>query len=450
MIRRYGGSHLAPILATLPLAVFMALASREAGASAFQLKENDAQGLGRSYAGSTAAPGDPAVIANNPAAMSEFRGPLVQADVTAINFSTDFHGGGTDALGRPLSGGDGGNGGTTKPVPAIYAATPIGDRWRVGAAVTVPFGFETSYDHGWVGRYHAYKSQLQSLALTLSASYAVSDELSLGASLVAQRTHANLTQAIDLGAVLAANPLLPPGYFLPQGADGFGGLDGDDWGYGWQAGLLWKPDANNRIGFNYHSQIDHTIEGDASFYIPDTVAQVLTSGGSTAFQDSGGRADFDTPWFATLSWWHTLNERISFGVDLSYTHWSSFRDLRVHFDNPDQPDSLEVFDYDNSLFGSIGMDYRLDDAWTLRGGLAIDGTPTHESTRDPRIPDATRRWLSLGIGYKASEHTEFNLGYAHLFVNDSHIAATTVTGDTLIGHFESDGNLLAISGTYRF
>ncbi|MGA9422648.1 MAG: outer membrane protein transport protein [Rhodanobacteraceae bacterium] len=450
MTHRNRGLQNVPILATLPLAVLMALASSSAFASAFQLKENNAKGLGRAFAGSAAAPDDASVIVNNPAAMSEMKTSVFQADVTAINFSTHFHGGGTDALGRPLSGGLGGNGGTTKPVPAIYAATPINDRWHVGAAITVPFGFQTDYNDNWVGRYNAYQSKLQSLALTLSTSYALSDTFSLGASVIAQRTSATLSEAIDLGAVLAANPLLPPGYFLPQGADGFGRLDGNDWGYGWQAGLLWKPTPNDNIGFNYHSQIDHTISGDASFVVPDTVAQVLQSSGSGAFQNSAVLADFNTPWFATLSWWHTLDERISFGADLSYTHWSNLQELRVRFANPEQPDSVESFNYENTLFGSIGMDYHLDNAWTVRGGLAVDGTPTHESTRDPRVPDGTRRWITFGIGYKPSDRTEFNLGYAHLFVNDGHVAATTTTGDTLIARFESDGNLLSVSGKYSF
>ncbi|MGA9422261.1 MAG: outer membrane protein transport protein, partial [Rhodanobacteraceae bacterium] len=80
----------------------------------------------------------------------------------------------------------------------------------------------------------------------------------------------------------------------------------------------------------------------------------------------------------------------------------------MRFANPEQPDSV-------------------DNAWTVRGGLAVDGTPTHESTRDPRVPDGTRRWITFGIGYKPSDRTEFNLGYAHLFVNDGHVAATTTT-----------------------
>ena len=93
----------APLLAALPLALAAALAVSDAQASSFQLKENDAEGLGRAFAGSAAAPGDCSVVANNPAAMSEIHNGCFQADLTAINFETHFHGSGEDFLGRSLA-----------------------------------------------------------------------------------------------------------------------------------------------------------------------------------------------------------------------------------------------------------------------------------------------------------------------------------------------------------
>ncbi|HEX7769876.1 MAG TPA: outer membrane protein transport protein, partial [Dokdonella sp.] len=242
----------APMLAAVPLAIAAALAGQAAHGSAFQLKENSAEGLGRSFAGSAAASGDCSVVANNPAAMSEVQGGCFQGDVTAINFATKFHGGGEDFLGRPLTGGNGGDGGTTQPVPAIYLIHSIDAQWSIGASLTVPFGFQTEYKDAWVGRYEGLKSKLQSPALTFAASWKPSDELAIGASFIAQRTSAELSQAIDFGAILAGPT---NGALLPQEADGFGSLKGDDWGYGFGLGLLWKATPNDNIGINFHSQI---------------------------------------------------------------------------------------------------------------------------------------------------------------------------------------------------
>ena len=437
-------------LSTLAAALVAALACQQAGAAGFQLRENDAAGLGRAYAGSTSAPDDAAVVVNNPAAMIDLRAPVIQGDVTGVNFSTEFSGGGFDALGRPLTRGNGGNGGTTKSIPALFFALPVSDRWAFGAGVSVPYGFQTSYDPHWVGRYQALNSKLQSPAVTLSAAYKINEQFSIGASAVAQRTTATLTQAVNFGAILAANPQLPAGAFLPQSADGFASIKGSDWGYGWQLGLLWKPTDADRIGFNYRSKIDHTLSGNATFGLPTAAAGVFAQSPVPLFVNTRGQADFSTPATAEASWWHTLNEQWSFGADVAYTHWSTLKGLTVVFANPAQPTSTEVFDWDNSWFGSIGAEYRFAPEWTLRGGLAIDGTPTSALTRDPRVPDATRRWVTVGLGYRPNEHWNLDLGYAHLFVNDAHVQDVSPTHDMLVGKFENKGNLLGVSAQYKF
>lgn len=433
----------APILAALPLALAAAMAGQNAHAAGFQLKENSAEGLGRSFAGSAAAPGDCSAVVNNPAAMGEFKTSCLQGDLTAIQFSTKFHGSGEDFLGRPLTGGNGGDGGLIQPVPATYYIRPINDQLSLGAAFSVPFGFSTEYNDQWVGRYEALKSKLESLALTFSASYRISDQFSLGGSIVAQRTSAELSQAIDFGTILAGPT---NGAILPQEADGFGSLKGNDWGFGWGLGLLWKPTDADNFGFNFRSQIDHTIDGDGKFLVPSNIAPLLNG----AFVNGPGKADFDTPSYASLSWWHTANQQWSFGVDVGYTHWSSFKKLVVDYSNPAQPDSVSIFDWKDTWFGSLGADYRLDDKWTLRAGVAVDQTPTRDETRTPRVPDGARTWLSFGLGYKVSDDMKIEAGYVHLWVDDGDINHTSATFSTLQGASESSSNLLAISGQYRF
>ena len=241
-------------LAALSLAVAAGLAlPMNAHASAFQLKEDSAKAMGRAYAGSATAGGDVSVVANSPAAMSDLKGTYFQADVTAINFSAKFSGSAVDGEGRPISGGNGGDGGTTLPVPALFFETQLSDRWHVGASFTVPFGFQTEYDKNWVGRYNGIKSKFQSLDATLSASYAVTDTFSVGASAIAQRTSATLTSAVNFNGVgyeLAGHAGLPPALvdgLIPPGTDGMASIKGDDWGWGWQLGGYWKLSPNDRF-----------------------------------------------------------------------------------------------------------------------------------------------------------------------------------------------------------
>jgi long-chain fatty acid transport protein len=327
----------------------------------------------------------------------------------------------------------------------MYFTHRINDAWTVGATVNAPFGFQTEYDDRSMLRYEGVKSKLESIDLAFGASFRINDQFSIGGSLIAQRTSAELTQVVDFGTILAAPT---NGALLPQEADGFGGLKGDDWGYGFTVGLLWKPTANDRFGLSYNSQIDHTLQGDATFQVPSNVLPLL--GG--AFLNQDGQAEFDTPWFVTASWWHTFDDRLSFGADIGYTHWSSFKDLLIRYQSPAMTPFTRAqdFNWDDTWFYSVGGEYRLDDQWTLRAGLAYDETPTNDITRTPRVPDGNRTWLSVGIGYKWSDALRFDAGFVHLWVDDGTIDHTTSTFNHLTGSFESSGNVLGISGQYLF
>ena len=74
----------------------------------------------------------------------------------------------------------------------------------------------------------------------------------------------------------------------------------------------------------------------------------------------------------------------------------------------------------NTWMYSLGGDYRVTDELTLRAGVALDQTPTRNSTRDPRIPDGDRTFLSLGAGYdvKAIKGLSVDLAYSHQFVQE--------------------------------
>ena len=469
--------HTRPLaIAALSLAVAGALVAPQAAqASAFQLKENSAKALGRAFAGSTAAGDDASVIVNNPAAMSMLKGNVFQADVTGINFSTKFHGTATDAQGRPISGGNGGDAGTTMPVPALYFASQVGDRWHIGLGLTAPFGFKTEYDSDWKGRYNGVKSDFKSLDATLSASFDVTDTFAVGVSAIAQKTSAELTSAINYNTVglgliqrAAMAGQLPPqvagqlaaqyAAVVPPGSDGYAKIKGDDWAYGWQVGGLWKLTANDRIALSYRSKIKHNLEGTGNFTMPSNVTAVLSNpavagllgSGQPPFTHTDGRAGFTTPSVATASFWHQ-DEKFGLGIDLSWTKWDVFKDLTVKYSNPNQPDTSEDYSWRNTWFASVGGEYYLSDKLTLRGGVAVDTTPTHASTRSPRVPDSTRKWLAFGIGYKATDRFEINAGYAHIFVNEAHIdGVNSSTGDRLVGSNDDKGNLLSVSAKYSF
>lgn len=445
---RFVPSASMPLLRLLAVAISLAVTATGVQAAGFQLKENSAIGLGRAFAGSGAAPGDAAVIANNPAAMTLLEGYIAQADLSLVDLSVDFTGGGTDASGAPLTGGDGGDAGDLAPIPAAYFSAPLGDRFRVGVSLTAPFGLKTEYDDGWVGRYSALTSDLRTVDLGVALSYAVTDRFSLGGSLIYQYAEAELSNAVDFGAILAAQGLAPA--FLPQSADGKAVIEGDDYAWGWTVGGLWQINDRVNLGFNYRSEIEHELTGTADFTVPANAAAVFAGLPGNLFTDTGGRAELSTPAIATLSGYWQVTDRLALMADIARTYWDSFENITVEYDNPAQPVTIDPQNWRNTWFASLGADYRLNDHWTLRSGMAYDQTPTQLGFRTPRVPDTDRRWLSIGASYAPTEAWLLSVGYTHIFSNEPEIALLSTTGSTLQGNAKATTHLFAASAAYRF
>ena len=247
----------------LGIAGAMAFASN-VQAAGFQLKENSVKSQGSSFAGTAAKTGDSSVVVNNPAAMTQFEGNTFQIDVTAIDLNYEFEGTATDAFGRPMTGSDGGNAGAVTPVPAMSYIRKLDNGVALGAMVSAPFGLKTEYDDNWVGRYFAHTSDVQIVDLTLSGAIDITDRFSVGIGAIISRADVTLSRSVDFGTLLYSNPQTRPLPFaLPQAADGFVEIQGDDNGFGWLVGAHFRPTDNLAFGASYRSEIDYDLAGTA-------------------------------------------------------------------------------------------------------------------------------------------------------------------------------------------
>ena len=95
-------------LRTLPV-LMLAAFSGAASASAFQLWEQNASGLGTAYAGSAAVADNASTVFFNPAGMTQLNGMQVSVGVSGVGPSFEFNNEGSS--GRLGGGGNGGNAG---------------------------------------------------------------------------------------------------------------------------------------------------------------------------------------------------------------------------------------------------------------------------------------------------------------------------------------------------
>jgi long-chain fatty acid transport protein len=421
MERSFSGQWESALFITACIVLISAGSAFGAG---FALIEQGVGGLGNAYAGGAASAEDATTIFFNPAGMTRLNGNQIIAGAHVIMPYANFKNkGSTHVTGGQLLGDDDGNGADTRIIPNLYYNRKLSDRLSVGLGINAPFGLSTEYDKDWVGRYHAIKSDLKSVNINPSFAYKVTDQLSIGAGFSAQYIDVELSSAVDFGTIGFLFGI--PGS-VPQQNDGFVSLEGNSWGFGFNAGLLYEFSRNTRVGVAYRSAIDQDLGGEADF---QNVPPALRS----SFRDDDVEADVTLPDSLSVSFFHQINPQWMIMADFTWTDWKHFKDLVVEFDNG-QPPSVTTENWQDSYRYSLGATFVPDKHWTLRIGTAYDTSAVRDSEhRTPRIPDGDRIWTALGVGYKLSDKVGFDLGYAHLFVNDPDINKSPTGEDQLRG-----------------
>ncbi len=450
-------------VSALALGIAGVLAYGDVHAAAFQLKENSAKAQGRAMAGAASAKGDASVVVNNPAVMSTFTEKTLQADATAIDLSFKFQGGGTAAAGtplqQPLRGGQGGDAGALAAVPAASFILPLSGDFEyltLGAMVSAPFGLKTDYESDWVGRYHALKSDVKIVDLTLAASLELNDRLSVGLGMIYEHADVTLTNAVDFGsgvcrvnlaACITPSPAAAP--FGPQKNDGVASISGTDNSFGWLVGVNLRPTDKLSLGYAYRSEIGHELRGTASFEVPGNVRAVL--GNAVYKPTDGGGAKLTTPATHTFSVTYQATDRFAIMAEGVHTGWDSLKEIRIEFDNPLQADAVENYDWHDSWFYSLGGEYAFNDKFTFRAGIARDESPVARAHRTPRMPDEDRNWYSLGLTWNISQNLELNASYVKLDMADKpEIDLVSSSGSRLVGTYEGGADLYGVSMQYRF
>lgn len=425
-------------LLTLLLAgTSLAQISGTAMASGFALRENSAATLGTAFAGAGSAAEDLSTIFWNPAGMTRFSGHQTQLTGTLIVPSIQFDGNGTSLGGlAPTGGGDGGDGGVAAVAPAFYGLIDFSPDLKAGLAVTMPFGLMTKYDSDWVGRYHGIKSDIKSTDINPNIAYRVSNWLSVGGGVSAQYFSTEFTNAINSTAIA--------GSALPDGSARF---EGDDWGWGFNLGILLEPVMGTRVGVTYRSSVEHEAEGDAKFAVPAALAGVPN------FQNSKATSDATLPETVAVSLTQVLTPRLTLVSDIQWTRWSRIEDLTIRRSDGSDIDSTPM-NFDDTFFFSVGGIYRATENWTFRAGFAYDQTPVTDEYRTVRLPDEDRYLLALGATFKVSEAFQIDAGYLHYFMPDATMNKSenrdTVTGDVLSGDFSMHSDIVSLSGRLRF
>ena len=439
----------------------------------FQLNETSGSGLGNAFAGGAAAAEDATTLWSNAAGISRLGTRQAAVALHLVKPSIKFHNEFSAAATQQTLGGDGGDAGSLNFVPNVYFVMPINPQWTLGLGVNAPWGLVTDYDDGWVGRFQADKSDIKTVNINPAASFRVNDKLSLGFGLNIQRIDATFTNQVNYSAALlqaAAQNGIAPGSATynaiaqaTPGLESGAHIEGSDTAYGWNVGLLWEFDKDRRIGVHYRSSISYDIAGNATFANPTptvppalaaTVAALAAGVNSAVLFDTGVTAKVKLPPIVNLSYFGTIDSRWDVMADAQWTGWSTIKDLTfVRSNGSTLASTPENFKDGWKL--AVGANYRYNDQWMFRGGVAYDQSPVQRDFRTPRLPDNQRTWLTTGAQYRWSPKLQLDFGAGYVWVKDSSINKSgdppNVLANGLInGKYDSNVTILSAQLTSSF
>ncbi|MGS0680013.1 outer membrane protein transport protein [Shewanella sp. 125m-7] len=406
-------------------------------AAGFQLAEYSATGLGRAYAGEAAMADNAAAQFRNPAMLTYLEGTqmttgaiLVMPDIN-VDGEVTSNGVTTPSSAKDIAG--------DAVVPNFYVSHQLNEQWFLGLAVGSNFGMATELDDDFLATQFGNEASIMAIEINPNVAYRINEQFSVGAG---------VRLVLGEGSFGAQ---APTGTFVPAGTT-LKYMEGDDISWGWQLGGAWQINADNRIGFNYRSEVEQNLEGDAKGFGFD-VAMLMQGKAPSSQYD--GSMELALPATAEIASFHQLTEKLAIHASVNWTDWSSFEKLEAMIPEISaDPILVKQENWEDNYRFAVGATYQLSQKSTLRTGVAYDQAAVSDANRTTTIPEVDRLWLSVGYGYQYSDNLDFDFGATYIFADESpiheHEADSAMFGGTFEGQVSGNIILVGVQATYRF
>jgi long-chain fatty acid transport protein len=333
---------------------------------------------------------------------------------------------------------------STYYLPTFYAVLPLTPNVNFGVGVFAPYGlgFRWADAEQFSGRFIAQNAVIQTADVNPVLSLQVAPTLSLGVGadyrlskvqLERNRAATNpFTQSIvDVAHIKLTSDLQ------------------DNHGWGWNAGILWKPVPTFSLGASYRSSITVDYDGEGKF------TQRLT--GNDAFDTAVMRSlpsgkqkvavSIEFPASVNLGAAINLPANFRVSLDADWTEWKSFNRLFIDFANTAIPDLLRPTNWKDSWAYRAGLEKKWG-GFAVRAGYYKDKSPQPLADVGPILADADRNAYTLGLGYDTDR---WGVDVSDIYIDFDHRDTRgQVNHDQLFGQYSEKANLLAFNFRVSF
>lgn len=413
----------------------------QAYAAGFQLSEQSSIQMGRAMAGAGVMGDDLSAVHYNPAGMTLLEGTRIQATGTWVAVNAEYKGeSGATENGRKKG----------QLIPAGYITHQLNDQVWLGLGLTVPYGMGTDFARNWEGADRGNKSTILTFDINPNVAWKINEKFSVGAGISLQYAKAKLGMAK-----------------MEFGSKNFGmnsTVEGDSWAWGWNVGMMFRPVETVRLGVAYRSHIAHNAEGETTIKTNTLPSSFAPLSNQTFVSDMKVR--IKTPDTLTFSAAWDATQDLTLSATARWSKWSNFDTLTIensgfHGGQPGMSNMVNGIagtsqvtnKWDDTWFFSLGADYRLNDQWTVRGGVAYDQGPVDNINRMAVIPDTDRVWVAGGASYKFNKNMTFDFGATYITgVGDTDLYTNPAQGKAeRRGEFKSlDSYIVSAQMQYLF
>ncbi len=369
-----------------------------------RIANQDAEAIGRGNA-FVATADNPAALYYNPAGITQLEGQNLQVGALVyLNIYADY----LSPSGEHFE-----NNHKILPVPNVdYVFTPKDQPFSFGLGIYAPFGLGMEWPDNAPFRDAGIKAQLTYLTINPVVAWKPISSLSIAAGPTFNYSEAELIQGV----------IMSPYQFH---------FKGHDWGYGFNAGVLWQPHPMWSFGAKYFSPTTMDYDGTASFnpnpgFLPQPT---LTKSHLNFPQMVVGGVSFRP----TTNW--------NFEVDVDWADWDRVKNLTI--------DNIGVLplNWQSSFFYEFGITRQLGKGYYASVGYFFSQASTPDQYYTPLVPDTDLHIGSLGGGYKGEHWT---WAFALQIIGGSYRNIQNSVDPTVNGQYKLFTPTLSFSVGYHF
>jgi long-chain fatty acid transport protein len=163
-------------------------------------------------------------------------------------------------------------------------------------------------------------------------------------------------------------------------------FEGNDWSYGFNAGILWQPHPKWSFGGKYFSASSMNYQGEGTIVPAGLILDTTT------------QLEYPQMFTVGVSFRPTTNW--NFEINLDYTDWDVVNTADIN--NALGSSQLPLF-WESSWFYEFGLTRYLGKGYYVSAGYFYSQASTPEAYYTPLVPDIDLHTGSLGVGYRG-EH----------------------------------------------